>query len=63
MKSIPSLQQAVVQAATEFSTAREKLLKAEAAYNQALQENSDTFNVIDKNKQYNFSSNDVVTDC
>lgn len=63
MKSLTSLQSAVIQAATEFSASREKLLKAEAAYNQALKQNSDTFNVVDKNKQHKFSSNNIVTDC
>jgi len=64
MKNTDSLQKAVVEAAAEFSAAREKLIKAELAYNQALDENAGTFNAVDKSKQQKFSSNaPTVTDC
>lgn len=65
MKNIASLQNAVVEAAAEFSAAREKLVKAEVAYNQALDENNaSTWNAVDKGKQQKFSSGSpTVTDC
>ena len=64
MKNTDSLQKAVVEAVAEFSAAREKLIKAELAYNQALDENASTFNAVDKSKQQKFSSNaPAVTDC
>lgn len=63
MKNTNSLQKAVVEAAAEFSAAREKLVKAEMAYNQALHD-ADTVHAVDKNKQQKFSSNaPTVTDC
>lgn len=64
MKNTASLQHAVVEAAAEFTAAREKLVKAELAYNQALHENASTLNAVDKSKQQKFSSNvPTVTDC
>jgi len=59
-----SLQKAVVDAAAEFSAAREKLVKAEMAYNQALHDSAGTVNAVDKSKQQKFSPNvSTVTDC
>lgn len=64
MKNTASLQKAVVEAAAEFSAAREKLVKAEVAYNHALHENANTLNAVDKGTQQKFSSNVLtVTDC
>lgn len=64
MKNTDSLQKEVMKAATEFSAAREKLIKAEMAYAQALDENASAFTAVDKSKQKKFSSNvQTVTDC
>lgn len=63
MENTVALQNAVVEAADEFSAAREKLLRAEAAYNQALHKNA-TSNLVDKDKQQKFSSiSTITTDC
>jgi hypothetical protein len=50
-------------AAAEFEAAREKLTRAETAYNQSLRK-STTWNAVDKNKQQNFSAGSpTLTDC
>jgi len=68
MKNTASLQKAVVEAAAEFTAAREKLVKAEVAFSQALHENACTLNAVDKNKPQKFSLSiptmiPTMTDC
>lgn len=64
MSSLNLLQQAVVNAAREFSDAREKLTRAEYEYNSALQESSETFKGVDKKKEFKFNNiNPSITDC
>ena len=64
MNTRDPLQQAVMDAAAEFNAAREKLTRAETAYNQSLRKKSTTWNAVDKNKQQNFSAiSPTLTDC
>jgi inhibitor of KinA sporulation pathway (predicted exonuclease) len=64
MNKIDPLQQAVVDAAAEFATAREKLMRAEQAYSKAHQGKSTTWNAVDKSRQQNFSASaPTLTDC
>lgn len=64
MSSINLLQQAVVNAAREFSDAREKLTRAEYEYNSALQKSSKTYKAVDEKKEFKFTNTDPsITDC
>jgi hypothetical protein len=63
MSSINLLQQAVVNAALEFSIAREKLMRAEYEYNFALNKDSKTYKAVDEKKEFKFTNtNPFLTD-
>jgi hypothetical protein len=63
MSNLASLKQAAVNAAEKFAAARDELVKAEAAFNAALQAaNPNARHTVDPGRPLNFS-NTVCTDC
>lgn len=63
LTTLATLKQAAVDAAGRFASARDELVKAEAAYNAALhRSNPTTVRTVDTNRPLQFS-NTVKTDC